>query len=502
MGLGWPTVVMVVTTKLYVHFLGVRIFAVYAAANAALALAGVLRLGAAEATVKFVAQHRQSNDHARLASTLIGTLLLYTVAACLGGAVLWVGAGVAARDFLHLAGNELLQGRTAIRITAVAFPASLLLSAATSLFSGLERYDISTRLSSAASTFAAIVGSVIVISGGTVVDLMTGTCAVLWLAAPTAVFLALRHVGIQHVSMKQAVREIRVVLAFSAFSSLNTLCSTIFLTADRFVVGAILGAEAVTYYSVAAQVSSRIYTVTIALTQALLPRFSAYRTAGANESMRRLYVTAHLSVVLFATGLAGIFAACGHWVFEVWLGASFAAGAALPFTVLTFSFSVLAITLVSYYFLNGIGEPGISARWYLTSCALGFGVMIVAGKHFGFPGILAGSITFTAILLGQVFSSIKILRASRTEIRRGLVLTVSSTLIGIAAGAAGFMSGLMTQREVHSILIAGPISFLVAAGIVALFAGTLYRRREPLLEPVWRTLDGLVARLRMTPRVT
>lgn len=488
-GLAWPTMLMIVTTRIFVAELGVRLYGVYAVINSTLALAGLLRVGMNEATVKYVAEYRSSNDRCELASVVCATFGAYAVVALIGGLGILASGGWLASSLLHGGPDTELAGR-ALRVSAFGFPATLLVSASVAVFAGFERYDTASVTSAAVVTVPAVAGMATLGAGGSLLALVAANVAGLWVVALAAAVWAWKWVGVGNVALARLPATFRRILGFSLYSALNNVASTLFSAGDRLVVGAVVGPEAVAYYSVGASVGSRIYTTALAVTHVLLPRFSAYGADGeGEEKQRHLFWTSVALVAVFASTATAAVVALGRPALEVWLGARFAAGAIWPLEVAALTYSALSIHLVAFYYLNGTGVPAVAALWYMSGGVSSLAAMWGGGVLWGLPGVLLGTLVFPVVLVGSFRAASRRVGAGPGQRRDCLGAAAVAAAIGVcSAGVGRALGGLVLPPSRSGWLALATSSLGFCAVLLAFAVSFAGRPIFPLLEPVRLTL--------------
>jgi O-antigen/teichoic acid export membrane protein len=492
LGLLVPTLVMVVTTRAYVHWLGVRYYGVFAVVNSALALAGVLRLGTTEATVKYVAEFRSTGAVRDLAGVVGGTMILYIGISALGSSFLVLGAPWIGASVLGLAGKELLLSTQAFQIAAIGFPAGLLLSVSTSVFAGFERYDRSTLYVACHITAPAGAGLAVLWSGGGLVALTWATVAASWVVAVAATLHAWAWTGISHASLRGSLVGVRRVLGFSVYSALNTVFAAAFTSADRLIVGSVLGPEFVSYYSVATSIASRVYTVTIALTQALLPRFSGLRARSEASGERQLFAGAFAFAALFALALATLLFSGGEWFLQVWMGTDFAVSTTPILMAATGAFTLLAVHLVSFYYLNAAGAPRLATGWYVLGGLGELAAIRFLVPKLGIPGLFIGMAVFPLAMMAVVAASFRLVALGPARVADVLRVLAFSLATGALSVVAGRFAGAATFAYTNSALAALAGSVLPCLGTWILALGFLWHRRPwNVLGPLWIRLDSL-----------
>ena len=151
---------------------------------------------------------------------------------------------------------------------------------------------------------------------------------------------------------------------------------------DRFVIGSVLGAKAVTYYTVPFQLAERTTMLPGALASALFPRLAA---AGAKEA-GDLADTAicSLAVVMTPLMLIGLFFV--EPFLRWWLNPEFASRAGLTAQILLLGFWINSFARVPYALLQAVGNPAVVAKCHLAELTP-YLVLLYVGLHFfGLPG--------------------------------------------------------------------------------------------------------------------
>ena len=88
-------------------------------------------------------------------------------------------------------------------------------------------------------------------------------------------------------------------------SGISGLGSQIFSFADRLAVGAVLGLEAVAYYTVVISVAAKILQFSSALTSALMPAVSAWMASGAIRRVQAYFLKTTVALFTLNGLIAG-----------------------------------------------------------------------------------------------------------------------------------------------------------------------------------------------------
>jgi O-antigen/teichoic acid export membrane protein len=152
--------------------------------------------------------------------------------------------------------------------------------------------------------------------------------------------------------------QIKELLGYGGWVTITGLFGPILVILDRFAIGAILGAKAVTIYTVPFQLAQRISIFPNALVTAVFPRLptaSADEAAGLNEkAIRVLLATISLPI------LGGIYLL--HPFLDLWVGKEIGRQAADVGTLIVFGYWANAFAVVPYSWMQGAGRPDLVTK--------------------------------------------------------------------------------------------------------------------------------------------
>jgi O-antigen/teichoic acid export membrane protein len=187
------------------------------------------------------------------------------------------------------------------------------------------------------------------------------------------------------------------VFAFGKWTWVQALGAALFSTADRFLVGASLGAEALARYSICLQLAQQVQTIPAAGAQFLFPAISRRREAG--EDYRRLAIRASLAIAALGAAMALPLALLPGPILRIWVGPEIAASSAGVLTWLAVAFAILAASVGPFYVLLGSGRER-----YATLVSLGAGLLAAVVAYLllarlGLIGAVGGRLTYASLCL-------------------------------------------------------------------------------------------------------
>lgn len=191
------------------------------------------------------------------------------------------------------------------------------------------------------------------------------------------------------------------LLRYGGWITVSSLAVPILSSAERLMLGGIVGAAAITYYSVPFSIVSPISLLANSMGEALFPLFALYAGRGERQLERRsaefivAIITPVLVVILFAA----------HPFISFWIGKDFAQESQMVPPFLVVGFWATSIAVIASSRLQGGGNPKIVAIIHMAEI---FPYLVVLYILVTAYGILGAAIAWSlrviihALLLGVV----------------------------------------------------------------------------------------------------
>lgn len=185
--------------------------------------------------------------------------------------------------------------------------------------------------------------------------------------------------------------QLRQLLSFGGWMTVSSVLGPVIVYADRFVIGLLVSASAVSLYAIPFDVVSRFPVLIASACSVLLPELVR---VSAQVAQGQITATVWRAVLRRATGIAAglvlVGTGIGGWVlpdFMVWwMGARFAADATPVAQVLLVAFAVNALAQIPYTGLLALGQTRTIATIHLLECLPYLACLWWAVSHFGLLG--------------------------------------------------------------------------------------------------------------------
>lgn len=151
------------------------------------------------------------------------------------------------------------------------------------------------------------------------------------------------------------------LIRFGGWVTVTSFVGPLMVIFDRFVIGAFMGAKAVTYYTVPFQITERLGIIPTSLTTAVFPRLS---TADAAEEWKTTEVASRALVLIVTPLFIGLLLLIEPFL-QVWIGRDFAEASSGVARIVLVSFWVNFLARIPYMRLQARGRPNLTAKTHL-----------------------------------------------------------------------------------------------------------------------------------------
>lgn len=180
----------------------------------------------------------------------------------------------------------------------------------------------------------------------------------------------------------------RNLLAFGSWMTLSNIISPLMVIADRFVVSAFVGAAALAYYAVPADVLLRLLIIPAALSSTVFPAFTRHMISTV-EAAQLLYRQSILAVLCVMGPLMLVVAAGSHAGLSIWLGVDFANKAYLCTVVLAAGIVLNSVAQIPYALVQAAGRVKQTSVLHLCEVLAYAPLLYWATKAHGITGAAA-----------------------------------------------------------------------------------------------------------------
>ena len=373
--------VSLVTIPIYIGLIGEERYGVLAIVWLLLGYFGLFDLGLGRATAQQIAALR--NASAELRAQIFWTALTLNIGlGIVGGLLIWPSAAYFFETVFKV--EELLQPeiQNAVPWLALAVPMAIVTGTLSGALQGRERFFELNLISVSGTVLFQLLP--LAVANFLSTDLAILLPAVIF--ARVLTMLALFERCKRHITRcynpsfhrKQAGQLLR----FGGWVTVTSFVGPMMVILDRFIIGALMGAKAVTFYTVPFQLAERTRMIPGALTTALFPRFSA-------SSPEEEKMLADEAMKVLVVSMTPIIVSCILLIepfLTWWVGSEFANESTLIGQVILLGFWVNGLSAIPYAQLQARGKPGLVAKCHLFEVLPYFLLLYFGLNHLGLLG--------------------------------------------------------------------------------------------------------------------
>jgi O-antigen/teichoic acid export membrane protein len=390
---------MLAATPVLVACLGTERYGLFMLVNSLASIGGAATLGVGAATIKFVSSSMGRRDRGGAALTVQATLALAVAGSVvLGLAMVFAAPALSTGIFARMgASSDVSQ--------AIVFAAFMLAAAQVDgvfacALKGMEKFALAARLEIVLKVAMIAAAMIVAWKTRNLGAVLATTCAIACVSAITKGIATSRLLGVNVLTPRIPDRQtLRRVLGFGVWSWLSVIGSLLYVHADRLLIGAMLGATALGYYTVCAQLAQQLHALPAAAMSVLFPLISRKSQNANAEAIARVQTAGIGANVAMALGLGGVFLLYGDDLLRLWMGAEFARGAGDVLFWLVIAYLILALTIAPYYLLLGRNEARYASLTNLLGGIAGLAAALVLIPVAGAVGaaqarIMLGLVSF------------------------------------------------------------------------------------------------------------
>ena len=381
--------VMIAATPFFIKELGAEEYGLWMLINVVVQVMNALNFGVGDSTIKEVSRY-QAVDAKQLIQRSFNRNLSLSVLLmlCSLGLGMICSAAINHWDWFHIPAFRKEEALTALVLFSWSAGLKFIEQVFISVFKGLQRFDIASRLTMS-SRLSAIIGAfVVVYMGHGILEIVQVTlcCNVLNLSIQG--FMLYRFVGIkQFLPRFQSLYTLELVKS-NGWYWLQSIIALLGFLSDRLLIGYLGDLKTVGYYSIAALIGSQIHNILLAFGGFVFPKVSAYNAL--NKSTEHIYYLSRLLIAGLGWTVVIVLLLFGDTLFEYWLGQATYLEAG-PYIRLYLSFiAIILLIIVPFHFINGSDKVSTNSLFesilrgsHLIAMYLGFGLGGVQGLVWG-----------------------------------------------------------------------------------------------------------------------
>ena len=414
-----PLAASLITVPLYLALIGEARYGVLAVAWLFLGYFGFFDLGLGRATAQRIAALRDGTDRQR--ADAFGTALgLNAVLGTLGGLIIWPMADMFFGTVFKIDDAMRLEIRAAVPWLALAVPVATMFGVMTGALQGRERFLDLNLISTANSVLFQVTPLMIGKLWGVELTILLPAALFAQLVTTVVLYARCRKLVLCGHPVSFVRTEAGQLLRFGGWITVSSLISPMMVVLDRFIIGAMLGAKAVSHYTVPFQLADRTGIVPFSLSSALFPRL----VGTPREEEQRVAIDSLRAIASVMTPVMALGIMLMEPFLSWWITPSFAEEAGPVGRILLLGYWINALSHIPYVQLQARGRPDLLAKFNLLELLPYFGLLYIALNTLG---LIGAAVAFSLRILADF-----VLRASFSGVLRGALRLFPIPMLSMA----------------------------------------------------------------------
>lgn len=378
-----PLVVAAFAIPRLVHALGVDRFGILTLIWVVVGYFSIFDFGLGRALTKGISEKLGKEHHHEIPQIIANGLVMMLALGCFGGLVLFlVCEGFA--DRLHLASISSQELRKITLGVAVSIPAVVLATGLRGVLEAYQKFGVVNLVRVPLGIWTYLAPMLVVSYSNDLFWVVVALLIGRWLTSLLFIPFVISTQTWKSSQTGLSMKVMAGLFKFGGWLTVSNVVSPLMTYLDRFVVGAVLGAGVVAYYTTPYEVISKLVIVPEALFAVVFPML-ARRIAAAgkvNDSYRML----NGAMATVMSMVAGLCICLASRFFATWISTDFSLQAAIVFQLLAAGLFVNTLSRIPYNLIQASGDSRSTAIIHLVELPIYLMVLFLLLKFFGLPG--------------------------------------------------------------------------------------------------------------------
>jgi len=411
----WGILVTLVLIPYIIRHIGIERFGIWAIIGVITGYFGLLDFGIGTSFVKYIAEYYTKKDYEKINLVVNTGFVFYSIFAIFIITLAFFIINPLLTLFkipAHLYNEALF----VFLLGIILFGISNALSPFGAIQGGLQRMDITNKVILALS-IPSIAGTIFFLEKGYgLPGLMVNTAIFFVIGSIISIIMAFKILPELRFNPLLFSRAIfRRLFGFGYKMQVSAIAGMLHFQIDKFILAYFLNLGFVTYYSIAAQLASKIKELSLLLISAIFPAASELDAMNDKETLYKLYFRSMKYVILIGLPMSVVAVLLAKPFIILWLGKGYEKSV-LTLQILIVSYFFNMITGPGFFILNGLGKPQYGMRSSILATLLKLTLSILLVIKIGYFGVVIGTaVSMIIAAIYFIFAAHKVMNISVWE---------------------------------------------------------------------------------------
>jgi O-antigen/teichoic acid export membrane protein len=392
---GSNVVVNLIAVPVFVAYLGVEGYGIYALLSGLVGYFGLLDFGLGQGVIKFVAEYQGRGEDQAVAESINSALVVQVLFGGLGLLVL-AFFNRSILGFLKVSSGSIGEASLCLYLMSVGFFVSMASSTFSSALMGLQMFDTVSKVSVLSSVMTTVVTILALLLGGGLVHVILLT--VISTTITGVVFFALLRtaLGTYRMTVSVSWARVKAIVGYSSYLFVLRLSSVLNNYFVRLVVSTYGGPQSVAFFVAPQKLVLAAQGAMGSSTGVLFPFTSEMQAKGKLDHVRQIFLKGMRYMLALSIPVFFFLIFFPKEVMHIWMGNEFASATWLVLIFLSLAQWLAVLTMIPASTVMGMGHSRIVAVFSATAAALNLVFVIVLTSAYGIVGAAAG-VMITAV---------------------------------------------------------------------------------------------------------
>lgn len=440
LGYGIPLIIGLVSIPILIKYLGTERFGILTLVWVVFGYFSIFNLGLSLATTKFTAELLGKGEEKNIPDYLWTSVFTQLILGILG-TLLFIGASsFLVSKVLNISYQLIPEAKKSFLLIALSLPFVLISASFRGVLEAAQRFDLVNIVKIPSSTANYVIPLVCVLMGfglpGIVTFILIGRIITLM------VWFMLCYWEFPQLKSKIVFRKdlLKPLFSFGGWITVSNIINPFFAYIDRFIIGAILTMEVVSYYTAPFEMIMQIGILPSSLMLTLFPTFSSLYAKRSGERIRLFFARSFKYLLIIIGGIVIVLMFYAPVIMDLWLGEEFYLKSTRVFQILAVGVLINSLARIPSGFLQGIGRTDVIAKLHMVEFVIYFPIAFLFIKWQGINGaalawtIRASIDAFFLFLFSWEKTGMSLADIKQDRILQSLLILIIFAAGGIAAG--------------------------------------------------------------------
>lgn len=353
--LGINVVIGIFLSPFIMHRLGDTAFGIWVLIFSITGYYGIFDLGIRSSIIRYVSKYTATNETEQLAKHINTSLATYTAVGVLS-MIVTVVLSFNVDHLFKIPPEMHTQARWLLLMVGASVSLGFPLGLPGGILEGLQRYYLLNWTAVVMSlTRAALIVFFLHRGHGLI------TIALITLILPIIIAIARAMMVFRLLPLPYGTKYVdreafRHMAQFGGTTMLVIVAARLRFQTDEMIIGSLLSAAAITYFSIAARIMDYAFQVVVTLAQVFAPMSSQSEAVGDMDRVRKIYIAGNRACALTTFPITAVVLILGKSVIEVWVGRKYVPLSYPTLVVLAIPMTLLMMQSASSRILMGMGR--------------------------------------------------------------------------------------------------------------------------------------------------